>query len=62
MERQPQQIASPAPGMPATPTGTSVRRAKQVAEAVAREMAKAHTHYQALLNERGTAVFPPALR
>ena len=29
--------------------------AKQVAEAVAREMAKAYMHYQALLNERGTA-------
>ena len=26
--------------------------AKQVAEAIAREMAKAHMHYQALLNER----------
>ena len=26
--------------------------AKQVAEAVAREMAKAHAHYQALLNDR----------
>ena len=25
---------------------------KQVVEAVAREMAKAHVHYQALLNER----------
>ena len=32
--------------------------AKQVVEAVAREMAKAHTHYQALLNERGTAAMP----
>ena len=29
--------------------------AKQVAEAIAREMAKAHMHYQALLNERGAA-------
>ena len=27
--------------------------AKQVVEAIAREMAKAHTHYRALLNDRG---------
>ena len=32
--------------------------AKQVVEAVAMEMAKAHAHYQALLNERSTAVIP----
>ena len=36
--------------------------AKQVAEAVAREMAKAHMHYQALLNERSTAVMPTSLK
>ena len=36
--------------------------AKQVAEAVAREMAKAHVHYQALLNERGTAAMPTSLK
>ena len=36
--------------------------AKQVAEAVAREMAKAHMHYQALLNERGTAAMPTSLK
>ena len=36
--------------------------AKQVAEAVAREMAKAHMHYQALLNERSTAAMPTSLR
>ena len=36
--------------------------AKQVAEAVAREMAKAHTHYQALLNERRAAVIPTSLK
>ena len=36
--------------------------AKQVAEAVAREMAKAHAHYQALLNERGTAAMPTSLK
>ena len=29
--------------------------AKTIAEAVAREMAKAHVHYQAILNDRGTA-------
>ena len=32
--------------------------AKQVVEAVAREMAKAHMHYQALLNEKGTTTMP----
>ena len=32
--------------------------AKQVAEAIAREMAKAHMHYQALLNERSAAAMP----
>ena len=36
--------------------------AKQVAEAVTREMAKAHTHYQALLNERSAAVIPTSLK
>ena len=36
--------------------------ARQVAEAVAREMAKAHAHYQALLNERGTAAMPTSLK
>ena len=36
--------------------------AKQVVEAVAREMAKAHMHYQALLNDRSTAVIPTSLR
>ena len=36
--------------------------AKQVVEAVAREMAKAHTHYQALLNERGTAAMSSSLK
>ena len=36
--------------------------AKQVVEAVAREMANAHTHYQALLNERSTAVIPTSLK
>ena len=36
--------------------------AKQVVEAVAREMAKAHMHYQALLNERGVAAMPTSLK
>ena len=36
--------------------------AKQVAEAVAREMAKAHTHYQTLFNERSAAVIPTSLK
>ena len=32
--------------------------AKTITEAVAREMAKAHAHYQALLNERRATVIP----
>ena len=36
--------------------------AKQVVEAIAREMAKAHAYYQALLNERGTAAMPTSLK
>ena len=36
--------------------------AKQVAEAIAKEMAKAHMHYQALLNERGAAAMPISLK
>ena len=36
--------------------------AKQVVQAVTREMAKAHTHYQVLLSERSTAVIPPSLK
>ena len=60
------ETALPASEMPATPTGISARRdatlAKQVAEAVAREMAKAHMHYQALLNERSAAVIPTSLK
>ena len=34
---------------------------KQVAEAIAREMAKAQVHYQALLNERSAAAMPTSL-
>ena len=36
--------------------------AKIIAEAVAREMAKAHVHYQALLNEKSAAVMPTSLK
>ena len=36
--------------------------AKQVAEAILREMAKAHAHYQALLNERSAAAMPTSLK
>ena len=36
--------------------------AKTIAKAVAREMAKAHTHYQALLNEQSAAAMPTSLK
>ena len=36
--------------------------AKQVVAAIAREMAKAHLHYQALLNDRGAAAMPTSLK
>ena len=36
--------------------------AKTIVEAVTREMSKAHAHYQALINDRGTAVIQLALR
>ena len=36
--------------------------AHTIAEAVAREMAKAHAHYQAILNERGAATLPTSLK
>ena len=36
--------------------------AKTIAKAVAREMAKAHVHYQALLNEKSTAAMPTSLK
>ena len=36
--------------------------AKTITKAVAREMAKAHVHYQALLNDRSTAVIPTSLK
>ena len=36
--------------------------AQTITEAVAREMAKAHVHYQAILNERGAATLPTSLK
>ena len=36
--------------------------AQTIAEAVAREMPKAHAHYQAVLNERGTTTLPTSLK
>ena len=36
--------------------------AQTIAEAVTREMAKAHAYYQAILNERGTTTLKPALK
>ena len=36
--------------------------AKTIAEAVAREMAKAHAQYQALLNDRSAAAIPTSLK
>ena len=35
---------------------------KTITEAVAREMAKAHTHYQTLLNEKSAAAMPNSLK
>ena len=36
--------------------------AKTITEAVTREMAKAHVHYQALLKDRSAAVIPTSLK
>ena len=36
--------------------------AQTITEAVTREMAKAHAHYQAILNERGAATLPTSLK
>ena len=36
--------------------------AKTITKAVAREMAKAHAHYQALFNDRGTATIQTSLK
>ena len=53
--------------MPASPTETSAKTAKlslakTIAKAVVREMAKAHAHYQAILNERGTTTIQTSLK
>ena len=39
-----------------------VALAKTIAKAVTREMAKAHAHYQTILNERGTATLQTSLK
>ena len=39
-----------------------VTLAQTITEAVPREMAKAHAHYQAILNERGTTTLPTSLK
>ena len=39
-----------------------VALAQTIAEAVAREMAKAHVHYQAIFNEKGTATLQTSLK
>ena len=36
--------------------------AQNIAEAVAREMAKAHAHYQTIINEKGTTTLPTSLK
>ena len=36
--------------------------AQTIAEAVAREMAKAHAHYQAIINEKGATTLPTSLK
>ena len=36
--------------------------AQTITKAVAREMAKAHAHYQAILNETGTAILQTSLK
>ena len=41
---------------------TDAALAQTITEAVAREMAKAHVHYQAILNERGTATLQTSLK
>ena len=44
------------------PNARDAALAKTITEAVAREMAKAHVHYQALLNDRGAAAIPTNLK
>ena len=36
--------------------------AQTITEAVAREMAKAHAHYKAIINEKGTTTLPTSLK
>ena len=36
--------------------------AKQIAEAIAREMAKAHMHYQTLINEKSVDAMPTSFK
>ena len=36
--------------------------AQTIAEAVTREMAKAHAHYQAIINEKGATTLPTSLK
>ena len=57
------------PGMPTMPTETLAGRetqdatlAKTIVKAVAREMAKAHAQYQALLNDKSAAATPTSLK
>ena len=65
---QPPLRPSPAPGCPPVQLQPQPDReardatlAKTITEAVAREMAKAHAQYQALLNDRSAAVIPTTL-
>ena len=44
------------------PEAWNAALAKTIAEAVAREMTKAHVHYQAILNERGAATLQTSLK
>ena len=44
------------------PGSTDVALAKTITKAVTRGMAKAHAHYQAILNERGTATLQTSLK
>ena len=60
---------SPVLGMPASPRDLSqdhdakhTALAKTITKAVGREMAKAHVHYQALLNDRGAATIQTSLK
>ena len=70
MESPPPPRASPAP-RDASHTNRDLDRereardtalAKTITKAVAREMAKTHVHYQALLNERSTTAIPTSLK